>query len=1012
MCDQTRMPSPSHPTRNHRQHRPHLLDLFFQVQHSDAWRALSPSGNAPPWRKRSLFAPLTLGLALLLTVSGGPTSRAANKQELAQDGQPPRQLDIAWHYGSKPPLAMLKIFDIVVVEPDHGHSPDAHRRASRGQSELFAYVSIGELDPGRSYAQHMPTAMLKGRNEIWNSQIIDQSHPDWPRFYVDRVIRPLWEAGYKGFFLDTMDSYQAISATSAERKKQADGLIKAIRLMRRQYPGARLISNRGFELMSELNGEIEAIAAESLYGRWNQETQSYTKVPLEDRAWLTAQFKQMQAMGLPVIAIEYAPPGDLKTARQMADKILTAGFTPYITNGDLTQVGLGAIEVLPRKILMIHNGSKDGDEADTGAQRLAKMPLNYLGYRVDLIDIERSNPPEGVLAGEYAAVVGMFEQDVTSRRAILEQFLTRAADENVPLVFFKGFGVGNGSPLIKRLGLTISNERLKRPIKTEIFNKEMIGYEMEAIPDPNALFLKAPKGSQRLLGLRDANGRNADSTAITPWGGFAIAPFAYLGLTGSSGERWLVDPIEFYRQAIGRNRPIPRADVSTETGRRMLLIHIDGDGFASRAEIPGAPFAAEIMYRDFIKRYPVPHTVSVIEGEVGPQGLYPKLSPTLEKIARSIFKLNHVEIASHSYSHPFFWRTAVANEQQGLFPSNKPHLPLKDYHFKLIRDISGSASYIDRRLAPPGKRTEVFLWTGDCVPAWEAIDATAKAGLLNMNGGDTTITRQEPTLTLVAPFSIRKNGRLQVFAPNQNENVYTNDWTGPFYGFDKVIETFEMTEFPRRLKPINIYYHTYSASKASAMRSLHKVYRYALKQPVNPVYGSQYIRKVIDFEDFTMALDRREVRTGFERWRFAGNGEMRTLRLARDRVDRIDWTLSPGLSGRARGPEGDYLHLNGAQGVFTIATVPAISQSTIIRSTNGQISRFNRQGDTTRFVFNGHVPAIIEIEHGRRCRVKAGTKRLKSRPIRQASSARPVYAYQLSQAAAKRGTAITVSCSN
>ena len=52
-----------------------------------------------------------------------------------------------------------------------------------------------------------------------------------------------------------------------------------------------------------------------------------------------------------------------------------------------------------------------------------------------------------------------------------------------------------------------------------------------------------------------------------------------------------------------------------------------------------------------------------------------------------------------------------------------------------------------------------------------------------------------------------------------NENVYTNDWTGPFYGFRDVIDTFRMTGEPRRLKPINLYYHTYSASKVAALKA-------------------------------------------------------------------------------------------------------------------------------------------------------------------------------------------------
>lgn len=56
-------------------------------------------------------------------------------------------------------------------------------------------------------------------------------------------------------------------------------------------------------------------------------------------------------------------------------------------------------------------------------------------------------------------------------------------------------------------------------------------------------------------------------------------------------------------------------------------------------------------------------------------------------------------------------------------------------------------------------------------------------------------------------------------------------WT--FYGFERVIETFEFTETPRRLKPINIYFHTYLTTKLAGMRSLDKVFptRWLRKYP-------------------------------------------------------------------------------------------------------------------------------------------------------------------------------------
>src|SRR2546427_737140 len=103
-----------------------------------------------------------------------------------------------------------------------------------------------------------------------------------------------------------------------------------------------------------------------------------------------------------------------------------------------------------------------------------------------------------------------------------------------------------------------------------------------------------------------------------------------------------------------------------------------------------------------------------------------------------------------------------------------------------------------------------------------------------MNGGDTAITRSNPSLTEVRSWGLRKGGHLQIYAPVTNENIYTNLWHGPFYGFERVIETFEMTEAPRRLKAVDIYYHSYSASKQASIKALHRIYQWALAQRLNP----------------------------------------------------------------------------------------------------------------------------------------------------------------------------------
>ena len=78
---------------------------------------------------------------------------------------------------------------------------------------------------------------------------------------------------------------------------------------------------------------------------------------------------------------------------------------------------------------------------------------------------------------------------------------------------------------------------------------------------------------------------------------------------------------------------------------------------------------------------------------------------------------------------------------------------------------------------------------GDTAPNAEAGTLQPARVCGNINGGDTSISTQ-PVTHSHWRLGI-KEGYLQVYAPITNENIYTNLWTGPFYGFERAIETME-----------------------------------------------------------------------------------------------------------------------------------------------------------------------------------------------------------------------------
>ena len=77
---------------------------------------------------------------------------------------------VALYYGHAIPLKEFRVFDIVVVEPGHGHDP---QRQAPGDSQLFAYVSVAEVQPTRPYFRDIPEPWKLARNGDWDSVVID-----------------------------------------------------------------------------------------------------------------------------------------------------------------------------------------------------------------------------------------------------------------------------------------------------------------------------------------------------------------------------------------------------------------------------------------------------------------------------------------------------------------------------------------------------------------------------------------------------------------------------------------------------------------------------------------------------------------------------------------------------------------------------------------------------------------------------------------------------------------------
>jgi polysaccharide biosynthesis protein PelA len=846
---------------------------------------------------------------LALVIFSALTSRA--------DAQTAATLpNVAFFYGEDLPVGEFQAFDAVVVDPARHFDPSAHPLAHT------TWIARTEAQPDETAGA-----------------------------FIARVIEPLWRDGYRGFLLDMPTTLGFAAAIHAA------------------HPDARLIA--GGENALQTAGP----QAKALYAAVTDPIVHDRPAPGAPSVELPAETSRQRAdaalaftkeTGVPVVSVEYCGATDRVCARETAARVIALGVTPYVTDAARDVVGIGRIEVMPRKILVVQD--RDLNETldlSAGVRDLA-TPLNYLGYDVEYADFGAPLPSD-ITPDRYAGVVAWIQRDAVPDSQAWQRWITARIANHVPVAFLGQFGFdpANG-PAGAALDLKSVSGTWTNPVSV-VSRDPMIGFESNPKADPRDLTGVAVGEKSRSLLRLSANGQLLDEVALTPWGGYALAPYTVVTLDGIDQERWAIQPIDFMSAALHLS-PLLAPSVTTENGRRLFMTHVDGDGFASRAEFPGADYSGEALYQQIFTRYQVPMTLSVIEGEVGPTGLYPKISPRLEEIARKMFALPYVAIGTHTYSHPFQWndvdgKTGAKIDKGGGDAAFSLNIP--GYTFNIDREIGGSIDYIDARLAPKGKKVVVLQWSGDCQPPGIVVRKVYEAGVYNFNGGDTVITKSANTWTNIAPIGVDKGANAyQVYAPNQDENIYTNDWQGPFYGFARVLETFDLTDHPRRFKPIDLYYHMYSGTKVASLHALDQIFTAVLKQPVLPVQVTDYIEKVLDWRSFAVA---RTVGAGAgESWLVRGDGKVRELHWAGTNAPRLD--TGSGVTGYSAGPDGTYIHIADGSARFSwstgTATLPYIAEA------NGFVRDFRRTAHGLAFDFGGYYQPFVKLANAGACRVK------------------------------------------
>jgi hypothetical protein len=505
-------------------------------------------------------------------------------------------------------------------------------------------------------------------------------------------------------------------------------------------------------------------------------------------------------------------------------------------------------------------------------------------------------------------------------------------------------------------------------------------HKLSANLDP---FVSLTKLSSKVDVILSASSRDHPTNSILVCtnenGGYAAQ--GYFRFKTSSGMTlWRINPFDFFEKAFA-TVDLPKADTTTLLGNRIFYAHIDGDGWRSVSQVPGyqekSCNCTKVIEEEIIKKYPhLPLTIAPIVGD-----LDPKYFGTNEAInqAKEIFAYPQITLGSHSYTHPLDWKfydddnandkekKIFGDSQNKVEYQNNRHdvekkvgngysLPRSYLYgdFNIEKELLGSIKFISS-LAPKNKKVSLFQWSGDCVPFEKALSLLRQKGILNINGGYTRFDPEYPSYAFVGPVGRDEGNEWQIYSSMNNENTYTNNWTGRFYGFRFLVNTFEKTESPIRVKPLNIYYHMYSAEKEAAL-NLKDNYTYVDQLDKISISTKQFATIANGF--FSAEFQKIDENS----WLVLNRGKLNEIRFDHATFKEVDWEKSKGVIGQDYYQGSLYMTLDKSdtkpiialKEAGTIAIEPRKAPKIYVIKSSWRLSNFNSRNAEIRFAAQGY----------------------------------------------------------
>ena len=229
-------------------------------------------------------------------------------------------------------ISRLGPYDLVIVDGELTTKATVAELQAQG-SIVLAYLSVGTIEPFRSWYRLLKPFRLKSRFEEFDEYYANLRAPRYRRLIRRRIAPRILRKGFDGLFLDNTDMVDT-------HPRQRRGMRKLVRTL------SGLVHGRG-DLLFAQNGERSIRPLLPFYDGWNREDVTWTYdfdrrryVHRSAAAVAGAQqaLENIGAAGLLVTATDYTAAGDAAAFDESVANACAAGALPFVSNIALTRI--------------------------------------------------------------------------------------------------------------------------------------------------------------------------------------------------------------------------------------------------------------------------------------------------------------------------------------------------------------------------------------------------------------------------------------------------------------------------------------------------------------------------------------------------------------------------------------------------------------------------------------------------------------------------------------------------